>query len=311
MKLVDRNTTLWNDVITFFHKVWGTLNDDGTYPPTFPGPMPVSIERKHLYRLKAEKYLVCEKSDGVRYALVCMKNQADDRITCLINRALDVHLITNKFANTAYKGTIMDGELVDNKFLIYDAVMVAGEDVSMFDLMFRLERCAMHISKLRKVKSDMISISKKEFYATSDIKEYSNEYMKTLTHKSDGFIFTPVDTPVKKGTHNTLYKWKLRDHNTVDFQLKRRHNGWGLYIQDRGKLYFESIIEDGWVDDSWMKEDMIVECQYMIDDPSPWWKPLNVRSDKTYPNNRITFYRTVNNVRENITLQELYDLLSH
>ena len=37
----------------------------------FPGPNPVSLDRGTLGRLMAEPYYVCEKTDGVRCALVC------------------------------------------------------------------------------------------------------------------------------------------------------------------------------------------------------------------------------------------------
>jgi hypothetical protein len=36
----------------------------------FPGSQPVSLLQNHMANLKANKFLVCEKSDGVRYLLL-------------------------------------------------------------------------------------------------------------------------------------------------------------------------------------------------------------------------------------------------
>ena len=104
-----------------------------------------------------------------------------------------------------------------------------------------------------------------------------------------------------------MFKWKPRDMNTIDFQLKQNGDKWNMYIQERGRLIFESIITHN---EDWMKEDMIVECQYMIDGPTPWWKPVGVRTDKDYPNNRRTFYRTIQNIKENIQRREFADIFS-
>ena len=104
-----------------------------------------------------------------------------------------------------------------------------------------------------------------------------------------------------------MFKWKPRDMNTIDFQLKDRGNNWGLYIQDRGVLIFQSELPK---DDTneWLKEDNILECQYMIDDATPWWKPVGIRTDKHHPNNRRTFYRTLVNIREDIQIEEFIKL---
>ena len=120
-------------------------------------------------------------------------------------------------------------------------------------------------------------------------------------YETDGIVFTPVDDAIKVGTHDTMFKWKPRDQNTVDFLVKKRPAGWGLYIQEKGKLFFECEIPFGFLETE-LEENTIVECQYMINDEQPWWKPIGVRKDKTYPNSRFTFFRTVVNVKEDIKI---------
>jgi hypothetical protein len=123
-------------------------------------------------------------------------------------------------------------------------------------------------------------------------------------YETDGIVLTPVNEPVRIGTHETLFKWKPRDENTIDFQMKWRGDRWGMYVQEKGSLVFESELFPHDAPDFEIAEDMIVECQYIHWDSPRWWKPLNIRTDKTHPNNRRTFYRTMVNIAENIELKE-------
>ena len=83
---------------------------------------------------------------------------------------------------------------------------------------------------------------------------------------------------------------------------------WRLYVQEKGKLFFESEIPHGRMEDKpWLEDGAIVECQYITWEEPMWWKPLKRRTDKTYPNNRRTFYRTIVNIKENIKMKEFLD----
>jgi len=39
-------------------------------PNLFPGAQPISFLNKHMYELQRDRYLVCEKTDGMRFFLV-------------------------------------------------------------------------------------------------------------------------------------------------------------------------------------------------------------------------------------------------
>ena len=289
-------------IIDFFHKAWGTFKD-GKSPPIFPGPQPISIERKHFSTLKNGSYVVCEKTDGVRNALVCTTIDGK-KVSALINRALDIRFVSLQFPKSAYMGTILDGELVDNYFMVYDAVMVSGVNVMSLDLLGRLEKISYFVKGILKLKKDPIVVKLKQFMEASYINDFQEKVLPTLPYKTDGLVFTPVGDPVRIGTHETMFKWKPRDMNTIDFQVKWRRDKWCLFVQDRGALVFESEIPNPEPFKEFLKEDAIVECQYMIDDEPIWWKPVGVRTDKNHPNNRRTFYRTMVNVRENIQWEE-------
>ena len=58
------------------------------------------------------------------------------------------------------------------------------------------------------------------------------------------------------------------------------------------------------VDIPWLRDGMIVECEFMENDVPMWWRPIMERKDKTYPNNRRTFYRTIVNIREDIKMKD-------
>jgi hypothetical protein len=155
------------------------------------------------------------------------------------------------------------------------------------------------------MKSDPYKIKLKTFYPFADFKEFAEDYLPTVQQKVDGLIMTPVYEPVRMGTHETMFKWKPKDHNTIDFQMKRdpyKEGTWRLYIQEKGQLIFESTFTGD--DEPWYKEDAIVECTYM----DGWWKPIKVRTDKTHPNNRRTFYRTLVNIKEDIKMSEFNNI---
>jgi hypothetical protein len=122
-----------------------------------------------------------------------------------------------------------------------------------------------------------------------------------------------VNDAVKKGTHETMFKWKPRDKNTIDFQVKRGTDAWRLYVQEKGKLIYESEIPYVMVPENartWIEENAIIECQYMFNDTPMWWKPVNRRYDKTFPNSRRTFYRTLVNIKEDISITDFLECMS-
>jgi len=295
-------------VIDTFHKIWGTFKH-GKSPPIFPGPQPISIERRHFQTLQNGKYVVCEKTDGVRHALICLTYEGK-KLAFFINRALKLTPVKLAFPKKAYEGTLIDGELVDNKlFMVYDGMMIYNENIMNLNFEERIQKTDMFIKGIMKLKKDKVQIKIKNFFSTNNIKSFFETYIPTITYKTDGLVFTPVNEPIRVGTHETMFKWKPRDLNTIDFQVKRRgQTSWGLYIQDRGVLIFQSQVEGE--ENEWLKEDNILECQYMIDCEPAWWKPIGIRTDKHHPNNRRTYYRTMVNVRENIQEQEFIKILS-
>ena len=298
-------TVLYKAALETFHDMWGTMRD-GVPPPFFPGPQPVSIERKHFPVLKNNPYVVCEKTDGTRVALLAFTFQSK-KVTLLLNRALLMTYVTLNLPRQAHQGTILDGELVDKSLMVYDAVWVSGENLKPKNFLDRLDVTGKFIKSIMRLAKDPVVVKLKNFVVLSELRDFQLNVVPKLPYKTDGLVFTPVNDPIRVGTHETMFKWKPRDQNTIDFQVKWNGQRCGLFIQERGKLFFESEIPSNKIDDSfanWLVDDTIVECQYMVDEYPMWWKPIGVRTDKTYPNNRRTFFRTIVNVKENIQWQE-------
>ena len=153
----------------FINHCWGSIGKDGTYPPFFPGPQPISIERKHISILKRNEYYACEKTDGTRIAFVCATINGE-RVSVIVNRAMNMTPVVFKsLPRKAYQGTILDGEMVkgsDGKeyLMVYDAIMISGQDIKNNNLRQRLDLVKKFASSIMKMKSDPFVIKLKRFY---------------------------------------------------------------------------------------------------------------------------------------------------
>lgn len=267
----------------FIQAAWGSSD-----PMRFPGPQPVSIERVHFSKLKNAPYMVCEKTDGVRKMLVCF--EFEGRKYCLlVNRAFEFQYTTLAVP----RGTILDGELLGDEYLVYDAVMIRGEDLKSMNLLERLNKArALLIPKT----PDNVRVRVKKMYDLRNIKSV------VLTPQSDGLVFTPQCEPIRMGTHEDLFKWK--PNNTIDFLVQRYGDidgtpVYGLHIQ--GTMVKPLTVECAMGKNPKDFDGKIVECEY----GGNGWSIIKIREDKTYPNNRRTYERTLVNIKENITLSEL------
>ena len=304
---IKSETPLYKHVVNYIHTCWKSKD-------YFPGPQPISIERKHFNTLRCAEYLVCEKTDGERYMMVALMFEGKKK--CLfVNRSFNMFEVSINLKKTVYEGTILDGELYENTLMVYDAVYVNGEPVWDLNLMMRLEACKIATSSIIYMKQDKYRLKVKTFHHMRDYGYFMNEYLPTITQKIDGLVFTPINEPVRIGTHDTMFKWKPKEKNTVDFLMKKEPswevpgtvNGplaWRLYVQEKGKLVFESEVSMELMNEPWFEEGAIVECDFVDDGKRMWWRPLKRRTDKTHPNSRRTFYRTIVNIREDIKIHE-------
>lgn len=264
---------------------WGTED-----PSRFPGPQPVSIERRHFPLLKRQPYFVCEKTDGVRHFLL----STEDGLVVLVNRAFHIEPVKIRIP----KDTLLDGELVKTKagrmlFVVHDAVRIKGTDLRRAPLDQRLDAAKGVCKGIIKTAQAPFEVRVKSMWPLGTPIPDLNSF----DYETDGIVLTPVQEPIRMGTHETMFKWKPRERITIDFLLK---NGCELFVQDKGELYKEAELHlssrrpefpDG----------TIVECGY----GELGWFVEKTRTDKTYPNNRRTYFRTCINLREAIQLHEM------
>lgn len=261
----------------------------------FPGPQPVSIERRHFPLLKRQPYVVCEKTDGVRYMLVCPPGSKE---SYLVNRNFETKLVS--FAGFP-KDTILDGELVTTKdkrelFMVHDAVRVKGYNLMSENLATRLGFATDAVKRIIKSKKDPFEIRVKNMIPLSTIQDLPA--LDSFEYETDGIVMTPINEPIRTGTHETMFKWKPHHRITVDFMIKK---GSELWVQDRGVPFLEAElhIQNQRSD---IKDGSIVECGY----GELGWFVEKVRTDKNYSNNRRTYYNTCTNLRENIKFNEFF-----
>jgi hypothetical protein len=308
---IKLESPLYKYVVQYIHTKWGSKD-------YFPGPQPVSIEHRHFPVLKGAEYLVCEKTDGERYMMVACMFEGKKKCV-FVNRAFNMFEVPINLKKSVYDGTILDGELYENTLMVYDAVWVNGESVWNLNLMKRLDAARSIMKSIIYMKSDQYRLKCKTFHQMREFGKFMDVYLPTVQQKIDGLVFTPVNEPVRIGTHETMFKWKPQEKNTVDFLMKREPSretpgfkpgtpAWRLYVQEKGKLFFESELPFNRMEDEpWFEDGAIVECKYVTWEEPMWWKPLKRRTDKNYPNNRRTFYRTIVNIKENIQMKEFLD----
>lgn len=263
-----------DDIKLFIKTKWDSENIE-----RFPGPQPISIEKKHIHLLSKNEYLVCEKTDGVRHFLICFTDSQNRKICALVNRSFEYTL----YPLTVPRDTLLDGELLGDTFIVHDAVCVKGEDVRQKNLNERLKyahavtKAILPVPSLKVICKNMVP--------------YSHMKSLVLGEKNDGVIFTPVHEPVRMGTHRTLFKWKPLDRITIDFYVK---NGKFCIQHDSKLLVIQTYPEHS-------DKEGIYECSFDGD----IWEPIMKRTDKSHPNNRRTYERTLVNIKENIQFCEL------
>lgn len=269
----------------FIQDAWGS-----TDASRFPGPQPVSIERRHFPVLKHQPYFVCEKTDGVRQFLI-----GTSEGTFIVNRAFQVEPVKVRIP----KDTLLDGELVNLKnqkmaFVVHDAVLVKGENLMHVPLDQRLEKARGVTKAIIKTAAAPFDVRVKKMYR---LFEEQIPDLNSFDYETDGIVMTPIEEPVRMGTHETMFKWKPRDRITIDFELK---NGFELFVQDRGEPYKEAELHNGNQRRD-LPDGTIVECGY----GDLGWFVEKIRTDKSHANNRHTYFRTIVNIRENIQLEEI------
>ncbi len=117
----------------------------------FMGAQCVSLRRSHLVLFGESRFLVCEKSDGVRYLLYITRSSH----SLLINRKNTIftirlsYLTPNKSSSSLTMESLFDCELVkerngDYSLLIFDTLCVRGKTTFHLSYTERLEQALLY-----------------------------------------------------------------------------------------------------------------------------------------------------------------------
>ena len=133
----------------------------------------------------------------------------------------------------------------------------------------------------------------------------------TTTHDTDGYIFTPVNAPVFKNRHETMFKWKF--HPTIDVRYVPGYrmfcmNGkievsvaealpaWHVVIDDRDVASLPSDTSSS----------MILELTLKVDaDNQVKCRLHRFRKDKVTPNDFRTIEGIFQEIQDSVPLEAL------
>ncbi|CAD8091444.1 unnamed protein product [Paramecium sonneborni] len=225
--------------------------------PEFIGAHPKSLSKAKLSQIKSElnDWLVCEKTDGVRYLLIILNNGhcyfTGRNLGGLknLNHPYQLHLIKMKIPSQLLNFQelqiieMFDGELiVENypnntqalNYLIFDTLIHNTNQTSKLQYFDRL-RCAQEYLELRKLLKKLgplqnidfqplnhfpkIRCILKDFFLPNKVRYIFNNYIPLLPHGNDGLIFTKNSLPYISGTNENIVKWKPPEKNTIDFLI--------------------------------------------------------------------------------------------
>lgn len=283
----------------------------------FPGAQPVSIEKKNFKIVKDSSYVVCAKLDGERFLLLATRvpedlSNKDSKmlnVSFLVSRNLEFYIITCGWSSKMYEGGILlDGELVNNSFIVHDTINGGGNIVSnrTWDVRWRTADKLIHTSDSSK---NTLNISLKKFFLVKNLKDLFNE-IDDLAIPSDGIVFYPMKDPIHYRAQPNLFKWKPPGHHTIDFKVDIQGDRvklltWG----NKRTIDFDEVplSKFGCIDD--LKTGDIIEFSTMAEDGKICFQPILRRDDKPVGNNLYTVRKTLLNVKENITKENLIDAL--
>lgn len=290
------------------------LTCDDSRVTRFPGPNPVSLDTSHFKRLRSEPYYVCEKTDGIRYLMLCARVH-DLNLVVVMDRTMTPYLLPlRRVPKALYQGTVLDGELAWNKaaerweFLIFDAISVSGIPVLNSGLKDRLAATHKALGAYAPSSTDPVTLHLKTFVSCGAIGEV-DAHMDAATRRYDvdGVILTPGLAPVVYGRHQGMFKLKFGNKHTVDFLVA--DDGLHLCVFNCGEHVPVGVLRGGHGTPG-----SIVECQLhgkaTGSAAGSEWTRVSVRTDKSTANDMFTYEKTLLNMRENLGMDTLKHVFS-
>jgi mRNA-capping enzyme len=288
----------------------------------FPGFHPVRMHSGNYQKILRSSYMVTWKPAGKRYMMlienedtVYMLDQGDKLST--IDR---IRLPRDAECTSYLKNTLVDGELVidnidgSNKpcFLINDIIIYNGQDVRKKPFLDRLKLISesivnIHNNAITKgyinKTTQPFSIRKKDFFNVSAVnKLFSPEFLSTICHEVEGFIFLPETHPYTSGQCLDILKWNQIE--TIDFRLKIPRSSSklaDLYLNGMHSS-FATIRNSPSLQEY---DNKIISCSYKDNQ----WHFHQLRNDRPFPNSKKTADDITNALQRSVTREAICDLI--
>lgn len=175
-----------------------------------------------------DKFVWLEKTDGLR-TVIMFEN---DKLYNITNYN-DIKLIST-LPDCNFKRTILDTELYENEYMMFDAIFVDGQNIS---TKYYIERMQLATEFVNKCKNIFKNIKVCE-YRTIPSWKYLLDFIKNshspyTHHIIDGVIVQRIDMAYFNSAYMySVYKLKLPCMNTVDFYVKYDKNNkrYNLYL---------------------------------------------------------------------------------
>lgn len=321
---LTKDPRLCSDIYLLVNLLWKLKSCKKYVPCASPSSLFRKDIQEHLF---SKPYVVSAKCDGIRAFLLLgnFNDKTNEEYGVFLDRAYNVYKVQTFADPRFYDGTFLDGEVVFEKsgkctFVVFDAITVCGYNMRkkpFYKRKNKYEEAIQHIS----VKG--IKLTPKEWYPLSFSAKIWNS-RKTSSFAADGLIFQPLNTQLTHGVQKDVFKWK--PNHTVDFYLSSLHTkqgesdySWLLEIGDGPRiinaspefnitLEFRDLCSERKLLERCSSHGrIVVECFMEIDNDSSTWTaiPQCIRADKGTANDKFVVTRTLLNIKENITVEEL------
>jgi hypothetical protein len=282
----------------------------------FPGPMPITVEREHVTAIRHGGFMFTPKADGLRVLLIFLRyyiENARQRLCVLLYRDGTCRLIQLSVNVQIYDngGSVFDAELVQlndmqtMRLEVFDCYAFRGVTVTSSQLQRRLLLIETLISQTNQSSREHFLLSAKPYFSLSKVNIENAEAFLHNTHQldyaTDGVVLVSVGPMRKCGT------------TSDQFKLKHRHTADLIVVLDEDDdLYYMASSDES--DDTYVTKQQlyelpegctvnsIIECDMTISDGIVIFTPMQVRYDKSLPNTEHVIERTVQTIKDNITL---------
>jgi hypothetical protein len=205
---------------------------------SFCSILPVGLRRHTFFHItdppNIEHYSVTPKLDGVR-KLLCILQEG----MYFLDRRNRVEMLSTTGSTTTSSSTILDGEYIDNCFVVFDMIIYNGEDIreQSFKRRYECMLTFVNIYQEEKKYTDVLKVFPKTIYpltkidsvlltvpndkgiysvtSTTIIPTCYTSFPYTTEFKVDGLIF--MDDRATYNSTSGLYKWK--DVATIDVMM--------------------------------------------------------------------------------------------